>query len=415
MAKIKVTSKCELYDGISITFRAPCASSAVDGLNVYYNGTVQSFSFRDSHGNGLAGLGNLFSEGAYITAVLDTRNGYVYLQNVDTNGYLESQFAGKANSVHSHDERYYTKAENLSTATMSSFGLGTDATPNDVFSYLSPYSQYWWKRRKPGAASYAEQKGEAKTYTIYGTMSGYVSKKYYYSSSISFDSSGKVSLVSPSTLTTGTNFAASKFNSLKGKYFYTDYTPSIYGGYMPEAIAANTIYYCGSSSTVTKLEDFDNGDDYTDYYYTFNMTNVCAVTSVYSLTQHPFEYLHSTNRKAYSDSGTVSGYEYQYLGIPFDNSIDPAKIETGSYTGTASSFSLNFTFVPKLVIFAFLNSSAANVVVYVYGDSSHARFYSTGTNISGGKVTITASGNSLSVPSSPLGLSGKTYRYVAFG
>ena len=92
MAKIKVVSDRPLIDGLAITVNAPCECNAVDGLTVSYLGESQSFTFRDSHGNDLTGLGNLFSEGAYIRVVLDTTNGYAYLQNADTNAYIEETF-----------------------------------------------------------------------------------------------------------------------------------------------------------------------------------------------------------------------------------------------------------------------------------------------------------------------------------
>ena len=84
---------------MSITFKAPCDGSSVDGLNVYYNGVSTSFSLRDAHGNDLAGLDGLFSAGTYVKAILNTVAGLAYLQNADTNTYLETSFAsltGKA-------------------------------------------------------------------------------------------------------------------------------------------------------------------------------------------------------------------------------------------------------------------------------------------------------------------------------
>lgn len=95
MAKVRVESKCEIYDGMSITFKAPCDCTAVDGLNVYHAGVAQSFTFRDAHGNDLAGLDNLFSSGTYVKVVLDTTKKYAYLQNADTNAYLEEILAEK--------------------------------------------------------------------------------------------------------------------------------------------------------------------------------------------------------------------------------------------------------------------------------------------------------------------------------
>jgi len=133
LAKIKVISKCELFDGMSITFKAPCDCTAVDGLNVYYNEYSQSFSFRDSHGNNLAGLDDLFAEGAYIKAILDTGRGYAFLQNADTNSYIENNFKNN----------FYLKDETLTDATKTMYGLGVSATPNTIFQKLAmPYGYY---------------------------------------------------------------------------------------------------------------------------------------------------------------------------------------------------------------------------------------------------------------------------------
>ena len=96
MAQIKIDLPTSLLDGMDIKFKAPCDCTAVTGLLVYYPTEGEemgskSFTFRDSHGNDLSGLGNLFSAGAYVKAILDTENGYAYLQNADTNAYLEGK------------------------------------------------------------------------------------------------------------------------------------------------------------------------------------------------------------------------------------------------------------------------------------------------------------------------------------
>lgn len=92
MAKVKIISECPLYDGMPVTFKAPCDCTAVDGLNVYYGEEAQAFSFRDAHGNDLAGIGNLFAAGAYVKAILNTADSCAYIQNADTNAYLEGRF-----------------------------------------------------------------------------------------------------------------------------------------------------------------------------------------------------------------------------------------------------------------------------------------------------------------------------------
>ena len=93
MANIKITVDGPLMDGHKITFKAPCSCMAVEKLDVRYveDNTQKSrlFTMKDSHGNNLTGLGNLFSEGAYVNVVLDTNFGFAYLQNADTNAYIE--------------------------------------------------------------------------------------------------------------------------------------------------------------------------------------------------------------------------------------------------------------------------------------------------------------------------------------
>ena len=65
-------------------------------------------------------------------------------------------------------------------------------------------------------------------------------------------------------------------------------------------------------------------------------------------------YVHSPERNAYPDSGTVDGLTYKYLGVPFENAMK-GNVETGSYTGTgtygkSNKNSLTFSFRPTLII-----------------------------------------------------------------
>lgn len=92
MVYIKITSECPLYDGMPVTFKAPCDCTEATGLRVYYNGTSQTFTFKDAHGNTLTGIGNLFAQGAYVKVILDTTDGYAFIQNGDTNKYIEDRF-----------------------------------------------------------------------------------------------------------------------------------------------------------------------------------------------------------------------------------------------------------------------------------------------------------------------------------
>ena len=95
MANIKITVDGPLMDGHKITFKAPCDCSSVEKLEVLYveDSTQKSrlFTMKDSHGNDLTGLGNLFSKDAYVNVVLDTNSSSAYLQNAATNTYLEQK------------------------------------------------------------------------------------------------------------------------------------------------------------------------------------------------------------------------------------------------------------------------------------------------------------------------------------
>lgn len=97
MAYIRVDSINELVDGQLITFKAPCDCTGIEGIRVYYpkggEKLSQLFTMKDAHGNNLAGLGNLFAAGNYVTAILNTINSVAYLQNSATNGYLEDRLS----------------------------------------------------------------------------------------------------------------------------------------------------------------------------------------------------------------------------------------------------------------------------------------------------------------------------------
>lgn len=96
MANIRVDLNGMLADGQEVTFKAPCDCTEIEGIKVYYpkNGEIKNklFTMKDSHGFDLAGVGNLFMAGSYVHVILDTNNGFAYLQNADTNKYLEDRF-----------------------------------------------------------------------------------------------------------------------------------------------------------------------------------------------------------------------------------------------------------------------------------------------------------------------------------
>lgn len=67
------------------------------------------------------------------------------------------------------------------------------------------------------------------------------------------------------------------------------------------------------------------------------------------------EYVHSTDRNAYPDSGIQDDYEYEYLGVPFENAILSPKAAILSYIGNGTyglnnPCSVTCEFPPKLLL-----------------------------------------------------------------
>ena len=95
MANIRVDSLIPVFDGQALTFRSPADCSQVNGLIVYYpdGDSVGSkvFQFADAHGNNVGHL-DLFASDVVVKVILDTDTGLAFVQNADTNAYLESRF-----------------------------------------------------------------------------------------------------------------------------------------------------------------------------------------------------------------------------------------------------------------------------------------------------------------------------------
>lgn len=97
MSNIRVDLSYAIADGSEVVFSAPCNCNEITGLKVYHSDGSKVFTFKDAHGNNLTGIGNLFSKGALVKAILDVTNGYAFLQNADTNAYLEGHIQNKEN------------------------------------------------------------------------------------------------------------------------------------------------------------------------------------------------------------------------------------------------------------------------------------------------------------------------------
>ena len=94
---IRVDLNIPINDGKEVVFRSPVDCSQVTGLIVYYpaNGNTISkeFAFADAHGNNVGDIDHLFAENVVVKVILDVTTGMAFVQNADTNAYLEGRFA----------------------------------------------------------------------------------------------------------------------------------------------------------------------------------------------------------------------------------------------------------------------------------------------------------------------------------
>lgn len=201
--------------------------------------------------------------------------------------------------------------------TMAGFNGKIQEINNGVGAYAN---EYWWRRRITGG-SYILSKNSISTYT--DSASAILTLLYSDSVSVSQED-GTITLVSPQSFT-GRGEQTTLY--IKGHYFSYD--------------NGATIYFAEQDAQIK---------------ITTSIQIPCAkCVSIYFEDNGPWEYVHTSNRNAYPDSGTQDGYEYEYLGIPFDNAVTAPRIETGSYVGTGTygtynKSSLAFDHRPLLVI-----------------------------------------------------------------
>lgn len=100
---IRVDLENTIKDGTEVVFRSPVDCSQITGLIVYFkengNTASQEFALADAHGNNVGDIDHLFAENVVVKVILDVAHGMAFVQNADTNAYLEGRFDGKADGV----------------------------------------------------------------------------------------------------------------------------------------------------------------------------------------------------------------------------------------------------------------------------------------------------------------------------
>lgn len=234
------------------------------------------------------------------------------------------------------------KSALLKDATAALFGLGTDAVPDDALNKLSDLYKHCWKRSDLIAVT--TLKG-LETNVQVSTSSA--ERTITYGTGIEYDFEADCFVISnPQTITIGTSSSAvNTFKSLVPCYITNLYMDPTGFYYLPE----NSTFYTGENNDYTVY--FNNGVWLGPAY----ATNATPSQATGKLSTVYRDFVTSTDRNAYPDSAIIEKLKYEYVGIPFDNVVDMAKIATGRYAGTGTygsgnPNSLTFDFEPKFVI-----------------------------------------------------------------
>lgn len=321
------------------------------------------------------------------------------------------------------------KATFLKDATAALYGLGTGAVPDDVLAELGKYKQYWWRRRIPAGERYVEVQSDIPN--AIGLFGPYVeTSQVIYSKQLTIDqNNGTAALGAELTLpkTSGQELAeaivanAPLYVSVSGTIYCIPDGATAGAGSNPSFNTSTIMYYTSSNK---------------DYVYINGSGTPLGKTVTTERKQIPagdWQYLQSSNRNAYPDSGTQDGYEYEYLGIPFDNAVTAPKIETGSYVGTgtygaSNPNTLTFGFAPKLVLI--YNGSKDYAMFFAFGleggytpggylfawSSEMAVSNDTYAKINGNVLNWYASNTSATTSRSiQFNVESQTYHYLAIG
>lgn len=255
----------------------------------------------------------------------------------------------------------FTSEQTLTSNTLAKYQLSASAVPDDVFSWLGKYAQYWWRRR-----SIIFEPNVATSGTRIYFANGYVDPNtVYYSTEIDSTSDGKPVLKNPQSLVVpaGKNSGALTIlqnANLGGKYV----TNILYRSSVDTS--SDEAYLLPSNPSF----QFDSGLPYTNpaYQVTFNKTF------------GDWEYVQSNNRNAYPDSGESGGYEYEYIGVPFEKLPVASSVEIGSYVGTGTygqnnPNTLTFSKKPKLIILgAGVTAGTDNTCIILFGITTRFTF-----------------------------------------
>ena len=156
MANIRIDLNHAPLAGETITFKAPCDAKDIAGLIIYYpseNGvtTSREFTLNDANGGDIGAVDNIFAAGAIVKVILDIDVNNAYVQNPDTNTYLEGRFENKAPKSHVSDTTAHITAAERTAWNAKGDMLASVYDPQgkaqDVFAYADTKTSVtirWW-------------------------------------------------------------------------------------------------------------------------------------------------------------------------------------------------------------------------------------------------------------------------------
>lgn len=220
----------------------------------------------------------------------------------------------------------YSQNQTLSSSVSALYGLGSNATPNDVFGWIGKYNQHWWMRRRTWIEWTTEETVQISQFLLSAVSSSRGNYSIQIADSIDQDElTGVISLSNPTTYTfqypSDLSGHTAIENAIKGKYISNAYENQ------------SGIYLI--SSDVSTSRTSSNGDS--PKYRVWIAANGATKITPKSIRMYAdWEYVLSSDRNAYLDSGISDGYEYVYIGIPFENTLSKTCIVAGSYVGTGT-------------------------------------------------------------------------------
>lgn len=313
---------------------------------------------------------------------------------------------------------------------INQFGLAEGSGLEDVLGELGKYNEYWWKRRN---LLYTEQKTPVDTQVLI-SMNNKIMLKIANNISINQNSS-EITLNNPENFNIGSYYTTNEFRNRLQELL--NKAPCYVTGLVNNPAV---IYYLPANGTLS----YSTNDATTSYTICFYYNNVSTnrvwfgrTANVRAQVVSPqaqtglWQYVQSSNRNTYPDSGAQYGYEYEYLGVPFDNMVIAGKIETGSYVGTgeygqANPNTLTFMFKPKKVMIVGNSFYISTAFIPFDGDLA---FVHNSTDSATWKLTrnentiswyvnyaISSNGSSSSISSEKqLNYKDITYYYIAIG